>query len=112
MIYHITEKSEWKLARVEGKLEPESLQIEGFVHCCSEQLFSQVSNFYFKGLPSIYVLEIDEESLKSELKWEVSGGHRFPHIYGPIEVSAVVREIEVFPNDEGLFEFPFQQLLH
>lgn len=112
MIYHITEKSEWILAKGAGQLKPESLQIEGFIHCCSEQLFSQVANFYFKGLPAIYVLEIDEERLTSELKWEVAGGHRFPHIYGPLDVHAVVREAEIMPNDDGLFDFPFVQLLH
>ncbi|MCB0349796.1 MAG: DUF952 domain-containing protein [Bdellovibrionales bacterium] len=112
MIYHITEKAQWLLAKVEGKLEHESLESEGFIHCCTEALFPQVVDFHFKGWPSIYVLEIDEEKITSELKWEKVGGHSFPHIYGPIDVDSVVRGTEIFPNDEGIFEFPFSQLLH
>jgi uncharacterized protein (DUF952 family) len=30
----------------------------------------------------------------------------FPHVYGPINADAVVRTIELVPNDAGIFVLP------
>jgi uncharacterized protein (DUF952 family) len=112
MIYHVADKAIWLAAKQKGKYEPESLEIEGFIHCCTKELFPQVTNFYFKGRTDIVLLEIDEDKLAMPLVWDDVGEHKFPHIYGPLEVFAVVQEADLRPNKQGLFEFPFVQVLH
>ena len=112
MIYHICKKSEWVLAKTAGSYEPESLLGEGFIHCSTDKQFEQVANFYFKDVPDLVALEIDEERLKAPLKWEAVGENQFPHIYGPLEVHAVVREAELVLGASGTLEFPFKPVLH
>jgi len=113
VIYHITTKAEWTLAKAAGIYEPESLLADGYVHCVNSQLFEQVANFYYKNRADLIVLEIDEDKLKVEVRWEETGGPQaFPHIYGPIEVAAVVQTAALSANADGLFEFPFKPVLH
>ena len=112
MIYHITEKTQWIVAKASGLYEPESLRTEGFIHCCAEDSFSQIENFYYKSRAGLVALEIDELKLKAELRWEEFGDRKMPHVYGPIDMEAVVRMAELFPNSKGIFEFPFNPTLH
>jgi uncharacterized protein (DUF952 family) len=138
VIYHITYKTHWALAKTSGLYEPESLTSEGFIHCCTEEQLPLIANFYFKDRDGLVVLEIDEVKLKAEVRVEGASGasddadedrddddepatsaaisdsieHLFPHVYGPIEVEAVVRVADLVANDEGLFEFPFKPILH
>lgn len=112
MIYHITTKAEWLLSKTEGIYKPESLQTEGFIHCSTRVQVEQIANFYFKGAKDLILLEIDEEKLNVEVKWEGEGSQKFPHIYGPLPVHCVVRDVAWVESENGLFEFPLTQVLH
>lgn len=111
-IYHVTTQAEWRSAYAAGVYQPESLSTEGYVHCCTEEFFVHVANFHFKNRQGLVLLEIDPEKLTADLRWEDVDGHKFPHVYGPITVDAVVREVDLVPNSDGLFEFPFKPVLH
>ena len=112
MIYHILPKAEWLEAKARGTYEPESVSIEGFIHCSTEQQFDQVANFYFKGHHHLVVIEIDDKKVADRLKWESVGSQKFPHIYGPLDVHEVLREADLIEGEEGLFEFPFKPVVH
>ena len=88
--YHITTPAEW--AQFEGKdyYETASLQTEGFIHCSFEEHLEGTLNLYFKGVEKIILLTIDPSVLTSKLVVETSrDGQMFPHIYGPINKSAI-----------------------
>ena len=88
--YHITTPNEW--AQFEGKdyYETASLQTEGFIHCSFEEHLEGTLNLYFKGVEKIILLTIDPSVLTSKLVVETSrDGQMFPHIYGPINKSAI-----------------------
>ena len=112
MIYHIASAEDWNTAQIKGLYKPEGLLRDGFIHCSTVDQFLQVANFYFSERKGLVALEIDEGLLRAELRWEGQEGYTFPHIYGPLEVSAVVRVAELKPNAKGLFEFPFERVLH
>jgi uncharacterized protein (DUF952 family) len=115
MILHITTHKEWGKARVEGEYIAPSLRSEGFIHCSTLKQTVDTANIFFKGQNGLALLCIDESKLKSEYKYEdpTGGGHHdpsvgklFPHIYGPINISAVIKVVD-FPTDEnGLFSLP------
>ena len=48
--------------------------------------------------------------LEPETRYEQNGMEKFPHVYGPINKSAVNREIEVQCNGDGLFWGAFDEL--
>ena len=46
---------------------------------------------HFAGQSDLVVLSVDPQQLGGNLKWEPSpGGDLFPHLYGPLPITAVV----------------------
>ena len=93
-IYHIVLPEAW--AAFDGDLyEQASLAAEGFIHCSFDHQIDGVIERYYSGADSVILLEIDSNKLTSELINEPStGGEIYPHIYGPINLEAIVGETE------------------
>ncbi len=97
-IYHLAEPAEWTDALESGSYERStrgvSLADEGFIHASSEEQWPVVRrSFYGDVAGPLLLLEIDPDLLASPLVVEVGNpetGEEFPHIYGPLDVDAVV----------------------
>jgi len=92
IIYHITTADEWKQAIRNGEYEAPSLHTEGFIHCSTQHQVAGVLERYFSGKTGLVKLTIDTELLHNELKFELapSINEEFPHVYGTINLDAVV----------------------
>jgi uncharacterized protein (DUF952 family) len=92
VIYHITTQKEWNAAQPAGQYASASLKEEGFIHCSQEAQIPGVLQRYFAGKKDLVKLVIDTDKLQSQLiyEWSPSIADTFPHIYGPINTSAVV----------------------
>ena len=116
MIYHITSRSAWNEARERGEYRAESLETEGFIHCSTEEQVVPVANKYYAGQNDLLLLVIEPALLESDLKWEppaegapppgVPEDDLFPHIYGPINLDAIVRVFDLEASPDGNFPFP------
>ena len=72
--------------------ESETLKEEGFIHCSAPHQVGEIRGRYFKNVEKLVVLVIDPYRLKMPLKYEPGfGGALFPHIYGPLNMDAVVQ---------------------
>ena len=91
-IYHITQASEWEKALQTGYYEAPSLKEEGFIHCSEAYQVLDTFNRYFAGQTNLVKLFIDTDKLNSQYVQEWSSGAQdtFPHIYGSINLDAVV----------------------
>jgi uncharacterized protein (DUF952 family) len=89
-IFHVAVPEKW--ASVSGgQYEHASLAAEGFIHCSFADQLDGVLSRYFSNVGEVTILEIDPARLTSKLVIEPStNGERFPHIYGPIDLDAVV----------------------
>jgi uncharacterized protein (DUF952 family) len=94
IIYHLTTRPDWAQATLKGQYEHPSLAEEGFIHCSEERQIPGVLDRYFRGQTDLLKLSIDTERLLSPLyyDWSPSLEDTFPHIYGPINLDAVVKE--------------------
>jgi len=116
MIYHLTSRQAWSEAQSHNDYRAESLASEGFIHCSTEMQVLPVAEKYYKGQSDILLLKIDPALLSSELRWEppsggapppgVPEGDLFPHIYGPINVDAVVKVYDLQLNPDGSYQTP------
>ena len=115
MILHITTRQEWEKALMEGEYAASSLKSEGFIHCSTIKQAVDTANIFFKGNIGLVLLCIDESKLLSETKYEspTGGGQHdphvgnlFPHIYGPINIPAVIKVIDFPTNENGFFVLP------
>jgi uncharacterized protein (DUF952 family) len=116
MIYHITSLRGWREAQQRGDYRAESLTTEGFIHCSTKAQVLPVSEKYYQGQRGLFVLEIDPDLLSSELKWEppaegapppgVPEGDSFPHVYGPIDLNAIVKFYDLETGPDGRHHVP------
>lgn len=97
IILHITDKAAWAKARQAGLYRGDSLEKEGFVHCCLASQVDQVLEKWFPDPSDLIILEVETDVLQAELVYEnLEGGQElFPHIYGPINLEAVINTREV-----------------
>ncbi|WP_404385844.1 DUF952 domain-containing protein [Knoellia locipacati] len=97
-IHHVTAPETWERAVAEGAFTEStlgrSLEDEGFIHCCDPAQLEFVMTTFYADVPhDLVLLTIDPELLESRLVREVGNpetGETFPHVYGPINPSAVV----------------------
>ncbi len=91
LIYLITTRSAWEAALENGFYESPSLKEEGFIHCSEAPQVQAVLGRYFQDQTDLVKLVIDTSLLKSHYvqEWSPSVNDTFPHIYGPVNISAV-----------------------
>jgi uncharacterized protein (DUF952 family) len=91
-ILHITTEAGWAAAQETGNLVTPSLADEGFIHCSTHAQAQATANRIFTGSGDLLLLELDPARLTAPLKWEraTDVGDEFPHIYGPLNLDAVV----------------------
>ena len=93
-VFHIAERRSWEEQKASGRYRHPSLDSEGFIHCSDEGQVARTLARFFPGRTDLVLLEIDPERLTSELHYEEGEpGELFPHLYGPLNVDAVVREL-------------------
>lgn len=97
LIYHVTTKQEWEAAQEKGYYTAPSLKTEGFIHCSEERQVKGVLERYYKGKTDLLKLVIDPQKLQYELKYELapSVNENFPHVYGSINLDAVVNVVKI-----------------
>jgi uncharacterized protein (DUF952 family) len=91
MIYHMTPRLVWESQADQSLYVAPSLETEGFIHCTAEpDMLEQVANRFYREVPgSFIIVYIASERLEADLRWEEADGHLFPHIYGPLNRSAI-----------------------
>jgi glutathione S-transferase len=110
-IFHITTEADWAQAQAEGaySLSTRGLTLAqvGFVHCAFEEQVCGVANSFFRGVAKLVVLRVAIERLNVEVRYEdLQGGHElFPHIYGPLNLDAIVATMPLAPVTDGTFTF-------
>ncbi|WP_229428329.1 DUF952 domain-containing protein [Microvirga pudoricolor] len=101
-IYKICSVALWGEAEKAGVFRgaPVDLQ-DGFVHFSTAAQLGETADKHFAGQTDLVLAAIEAEALGPALKYEPSrGGDLFPHLYGPLPLSAVrwVRPLPVGPD--------------
>ena len=115
MIFHIVPRSDWDSALTRGTYASSSLAAEGFIHCSTIAQLTNTATRHFRGQTGLVVLCIDESRLRASLKYEAPApvlnetqnpDGLFPHLFGPLNLDAVVRVIDFPSSVDGSFELP------
>lgn len=111
-LYHIALPTDWENARKTGTYTTSTrgvtLAHEGFVHCSRRHQVEATANRFYGDIDEVVLLTIDEAALDAAVVDEdlYGTGENFPHVYGPIPVSAVVDARPWTRAEGGAFEFP------
>lgn len=116
-IFHIAAAADWTAAQASGSYTTStigrSLVEEGFIHASRADQWQRVrSRCYADATDPLVLLVIDTEQLTSPVVEEVAGNgdETFPHVYGPINPSAVVQTIPLDGRPAPTSDASFSQL--
>ncbi len=109
LIYHITEQSTWDQSNRDGIYLPTNFMREGFIHCSTREQVLETAERYYAHDSNLVLLQIDVERLQSDLVEEnlFGGTELYPHIYGPLNLDAVVTAAIFNKGTDGKYHFPF-----
>lgn len=107
-ILHMTERSAWEEAEQAGVYTAVSLTTEGFIHCSTPDQLLGVAHNLYHGRENLVLLLIDPDRVAPEIIYEdcYETGQKFPHIYGPLSTTAVVRVLPFPCQPDGTFTLP------
>jgi uncharacterized protein (DUF952 family) len=111
LIYHIAFPADWAAAQRDGEYLTSSrgltLAEEGFIHASTAGQLAGVANAFYADVDDLIVLVIDEGLLEPEVRYEPVPGmdQPFPHLYGPLNVDAVVEVRPLERGTDGRFTF-------
>jgi uncharacterized protein (DUF952 family) len=111
-LLHITERTTWEAALGTGWYRTStrgmSLEEQGFIHCSLPHQLRAVAEFVYGDADDLVVLVIDSDRLDVPVKFETPepGAEKYPHIYGPVPVSAVTEVVPVQRDTEGRMLLP------
>ncbi|GAB2752412.1 hypothetical protein GCM10027174_29310 [Salinifilum aidingensis] len=112
-VLHLLPLSVFQADRTEP-LRPASLDHEGFAHCSPDltTALAVANSLYRAENEPMIAAELDPERITSPLRWEaaapapppgVDPGTPFPHVYGPLDRSAVVDVYYARRGPDGTF---------
>lgn len=108
VLVHLCCAQEWETVSSQEEYRPASLDEVGFIHLSTPEQVHLPANRLFAGRTDLVLLYLSPELLASPLRWEpgVPGDPAamlFPHLYGPLPISAV-RSITCYvPGQDGVF---------
>ena len=106
MLFHITERSSWQAAKEKGSYQAPSLATEGFIHLSKKEQVVETANRFYKGQSGLVLLGIEPDRLQGELRYDEVAHGIFPHLYGVLNLDAVVQVWPFEPTADGSFTFP------
>lgn len=104
-IFHVATAADWREAEQTGSYTTStygaSLAELGFIHAARpRQVDGVLARFYSEVTEPLLLLEAETDLLDSPWRLDDVGGESFPHVYGPIQVVAVVAVTEI-PGHRG-----------
>jgi uncharacterized protein (DUF952 family) len=102
-IVHICLKSAWETAQLGGEYRPDSFEQDSFIHASRPEQVLEVANRYYRGVGGLVILWVDPDLLHAGLRWESSDGQVYPHIYGALNLEAVVATTDLEADQDGIY---------
>ena len=107
-IYKICPSALWHHAEQAGRFDGAPIDFaDGFIHFSTAEQARETAARHFAGQDDLLLVAVEAAPLGDALRWEVSrGGALFPHLYAPLELSAV-RWVKPLPlGADGTHVFP------
>jgi uncharacterized protein (DUF952 family) len=107
VILHIAKLEQWEKAKLEGVYRCDTLDSQGFIHCSTSKQVVKVANDLCRAQKGLVLLCVDTCKVRSKIKFECAGSEEcYPHIYGPLNIDAVIKVAHFEPAKDGRFRLP------
>lgn len=93
-IHHLALPGDWTAAQAAGeyRISTRGATVDevGFIHGSTPEQVAGVRERYYADLDDLVLLTIETDLLTSPWRFDEVGEQSFPHVYGPINLDAVV----------------------
>lgn len=107
-VYKIMTEAEWDQTRREGAFQGAPVDLaDGYIHLSAPDQVAETAAKHFAGRTGLMLIAVETTPLGEALRWEPSrGGALFPHLYGPLPLSAVIAAHPLPLGKNGTHQFP------
>ena len=111
-LYKICPRDLWRQAVEAGAFAGAPVDLaDGYIHFSTAGQVAETAAKHFAGQDDLMLVAVDAAALGDALKWEPSrGGALFPHLYGPLALSAVLSADALPLGPDGAHKFPQEAL--
>jgi len=113
VIYHLAPLEYFYAQPPDRPYVPAEFDRDGFIHCTAgdEQLVIVANRYYRDDDRAWLVAVIDAAAVTAEIRYEPGqDGVLYPHVYGPLNRSAIVSVLRLPRRADGSFQFPDRAL--
>lgn len=107
-IYKICPAALWREAERKGRFDGAPVDLaDGYIHFSTAGQARETASKHFAGQADLLLISVDAQKLGAALRWEPSrGGALFPHLYAPLDLSAVTAVVPLPLGSDGAHLFP------
>jgi len=107
-IYKICDAALWRAAEASGVFSGAPVDLaDGYIHFSTAAQLRETARRHFAGQDGLILAEIDAAALGPALRYEPArGGELFPHLYGPLTMTAVRWSVPLPLGADGAHQFP------
>jgi uncharacterized protein (DUF952 family) len=107
-IYKICPASAWREAERQGVYRGSADDArDGFIHFSAASQVNETARKHFFGQTGLFLIEVDADALGEALRWEPSRNDElFPHLYGELDLGAVIGVLSVRARSDGYHDIP------
>ncbi|RPI34981.1 MAG: DUF952 domain-containing protein [Chloroflexota bacterium] len=103
LIVHLLPPPDWDAARNSGEYRASSLESVGFIHFSRPEQIVEVANRYYPDAPDLVMLWVNPTRLRDEVRWAQNADGVFPHLYGPLNLDAVIAAVDFKPDADRVY---------
>jgi uncharacterized protein (DUF952 family) len=107
LVFKIAAADEWRAAERAGVFEGAAVdRADGYIHFSTADQARETAAKWFAGRDDLALVAVDAAALGPALRFEPArGGALFPHLYGPLPMSAVVWSRPLRLGADGRHDF-------
>ncbi len=107
-IYKICPASAWREAERLGTYRGSEVDLsDGFIHFSTAQQVRSTAAKHFAGQKGLFLIAVDADALGDSLRWEPAReGALFPHLYGELDLIAVIDVLDMPLRSDGTHQIP------
>ncbi|HYF55027.1 MAG TPA: DUF952 domain-containing protein [Salinarimonas sp.] len=108
VVYKIAPRADWREAERAGVFTGAPVDLaDGYIHLSAPDQVRETARRHFSGADDLLLVAVDAGALGEALRWEPSrGGALFPHLHGPLPMSAVLWARPLPLAADGAHRFP------
>lgn len=107
-VYKICPAALWREAESSGVFKGAPVDLaDGFIHFSTAAQLAETARKHFSGQHDLMLVTVATAALGQALRFEPSrGGDLFPHLYGPLPLSAVTAVVPLETGPDGTVRIP------